>query len=96
MSDDDLTTFRLRLKGEVQGVGFRQWAIAEANTRKLNGWVRNRGDGSLEILISGPYSAVQDMLKACARGPEEAQVAKIDITREDTAPAAGFKRQATL
>ena len=96
MSDDDLTTFRLRLKGEVQGVGFREWAIAEANTRKLNGWVRNRGDGSLEILISGPYAAVQDMLKVCAVGPEAAQVAKIDITREDELPTPGFRRHPTL
>ena len=47
---DDLTTFRLRIKGDVQGVGFREWAIAEANARKLNGWVRNRGDGSVDFI----------------------------------------------
>ena len=93
---DELTTFRLRIKGDVQGVGFREWAIHEANNRKLNGWVRNRGDGSVELVISGPDAVVQDMLKACTQGPEMAQVHKIDILREDELPAAGFRRQATL
>jgi acylphosphatase len=92
----ELTTFRLRIKGDVQGVGFREWAIAEANARKLNGWVRNRGDGSVELLISGDDKAVQDMLKACTQGPEAALVHKIDIFREDELPEAGFRRQATL
>jgi len=93
---DELTTFRLRIKGEVQGVGFRDWAIHQANNRKLNGWVRNRGDGSVEIVISGPDASVQDMLRACTQGPPAAQVHKIDILREDELPEPGFKRQRTL
>ena len=93
---DDLTTFRLRIKGEVTGVGFREWAIVEASARKLNGWVRNRSDGTLELLISGPDAMVREMLSRCTQGPEAAQVTKIDILREDELPAAGFKRAATL
>jgi len=92
----ELTTFRLRIKGNVQGVGFRDWAIHEANNRRLNGWVRNRGDGSVEMVISGSDAAVQDMLKACTQGPAAAQVHKIDIHREDELPEPGFRRQKTL
>ena len=96
MSSVELTTFRLRIKGQVQGVGFREWIIAEAGTRNLNGWVRNRSDGTLEMLMSGPDAMVQDMLKHCTHGPDAAQVTNIDIFREDELPAPGFKRQPTL
>lgn len=93
---DELTTFRLRIKGDVQGVGFRDWAIQEATKRRLDGWVRNRGDGSVEMVISGGDATVQDMLKACTQGPAAARVHKIDIHREDELPEPGFKRQKTL
>ncbi|MBI1210065.1 MAG: acylphosphatase [Alphaproteobacteria bacterium] len=94
--NEEITTFRLRIKGEVQGVGYREWAIREASNRRLNGWVRNRGDGSVEMLISGPDAVVQDMLRATTQGPPAAQVTKIDIFREDELPEDGFKRQKTL
>jgi len=93
---DELTTFRLRLRGLVQGVGFREWAIAEAKARKLDGWVRNRRDDTLELVISGSDAAVQDMLRACTQGPDSARVEKIDITREDELPTPGFRRHPTL
>lgn len=92
----EITTFRLRIKGDVQGVGYRDWAVEEANNRRLNGWVRNRGDGSVEMVISGPDAVVQDMLRATTQGPPAAQVHKIDINREDELPEPGFKRQKTL
>jgi acylphosphatase len=92
----EITTFRLRIKGEVQGVGYREWAVEEANNRRLNGWVRNRGDGSVEMVISGPDAVVQDMLRATTQGPAAAQVHKIDILREDELPEPGFTRQRSL
>ena len=58
----DITTFRLRITGSVQGVGFREWSVQQAADRKLDGWVRNRSDGSVEMLISGPDRTIQDML----------------------------------
>jgi acylphosphatase len=93
---DELTTFRLRLRGLVQGVGFREWAIEEAKSRKLDGWVRNRRDDTVEMVISGADASVQDMLRVCTQGPPSARVEKIDITREDELPAAGFRRHPTL
>ena len=93
---EEITTFRLRLRGLVQGVGFREWTIAEAKARQLNGWVRNRRDDTLEMIISGRDADVQSMLKACTQGPDSARVEKIDITREDELPPAGFRRHPTL
>lgn len=92
----DITTFRLRITGSVQGVGFREWSVQQAAERKLNGWVRNRSDGSVEMLISGPDRTIQDMLGACTQGPEGARVANIDILNEKEPPAAGFVRKPTL
>lgn len=92
----DITTFRLRITGSVQGVGFRMWAADEAKKRNLAGWVRNRSDGSVELLISGPDRVVQDMLGACTQGPDGATVTNIDIHNETEVPPSGFARKPTL
>jgi acylphosphatase len=92
----ELTHFRLRIKGQVQGVGFRDWANDEAAARGLAGWVRNRSDGSVELMISGADDKVQDMLRACTQGPPLAIVHNIDIHNEKDAPPAGFARKPTL
>ncbi len=92
----DTTIFRLRIKGRVQGVGYREWAIGEATTRGLDGWIRNRSDGTVELLISGPEPTVKDMLGACTQGPAAAQVANIDIKHETEPPPLGFARKPTL
>ncbi len=92
----EITIFRLRIKGAVQGVGYRDWAIAEAKARGLDGWVRNRSDGSVEMLIAGPDAKVEDMLKATTQGPGAAQVTNIDIHKETEMPDAGFVRRPTM
>lgn len=92
----ETTIFRLRIKGAVQGVGFRDWAIREATARSLSGWVRNRSDGSVELMIAGADDKVQDMLRACTGGPSLAQVTNIDIHNEKDLPPAGFARKPTL
>jgi acylphosphatase len=92
----ETTIFRLRIKGRVQGVGFREWAIEEATSRGLSGWIRNRSDGSVEVLIAGPDATIKEMLGACTQGPPMAQVANIDIHNEKEPPPAGFSRKPTL
>ncbi len=96
MSSSDLTHFRLRIAGRVQGVGFRDWVVGEAEVRGLDGWVRNRSDGTVEALVSGSDAAVQDMLRACTQGPPAAAVTGIDILNETEAPAKGFRRKPSL
>lgn len=64
-----VTAVHVIVEGRVQGVGFRAFVEREARARKLVGWVRNRGDGSVEALFSGNEEDVQSMILACHRGP---------------------------
>ena len=68
---------RLRISGRVQGVGFRAFVADEAEMRGLAGWVRNRADASVEAVIAGDASVVDDMLEACSRGPPGARVENV-------------------
>jgi acylphosphatase len=92
----ETTIFRFRIKGRVQGVGFRDWAKGEASVRSLDGWIRNRSDGSVEMLVAGDDARVQDMLRALTQGPPLAQVHNIDIHKETEHPPAGFALKPTL
>jgi acylphosphatase len=69
---------RVLIQGVVQGVGYRAWVEREANARGLDGWVRNRRDGSVEALLAGPGTAVTEMIAACRQGPRMAKVAAVD------------------
>ena len=65
---------QVRILGRVQRVGFRYWTIDEAVCRGLDGWVRNRRDGTVEAVFVGPVREVDDMLAACGSGPAAALV----------------------
>ncbi len=60
--------------GRVQGVGFRAFVEREALTRGVEGWVRNRRDGSVEALFAGEPDVVAGMIEACRQGPLGARV----------------------
>ena len=62
------------VRGRVQGVGYRYFVEREAQSRDLEGWVRNRRDGSVEAVFSGPAEAVTAIIGACRRGPSSARV----------------------
>ena len=57
MSDDSMTRLHVHLKGRVQGVGFRYFVQRTASRLEVYGWVRNRWDGSVEVLAEGPRHA---------------------------------------
>jgi acylphosphatase len=65
---------QLVIRGRVQGVGYRAWVEHQARTCGLEGWVRNRRDGSVEALFSGPAEVVAQMIALCRRGPSSARV----------------------
>ncbi len=65
---------QVTIRGRVQGVGYRAWVDHEARARDLEGWVRNRRDGSVEALFAGPEEVVSVMIAACRRGPLSARV----------------------
>jgi acylphosphatase len=60
---------RVVIRGRVQGVGFRAWTEHMALRLGLDGWVRNRLDGSVEAVFAGPPDTVGAMVDACRRGP---------------------------
>jgi acylphosphatase len=68
------------IRGTVQGVGFRYWTRRTATARGLQGWVRNRRDGSVEAVFAGPEPAVAEMIALCRRGPASARVGAVDET----------------
>ena len=86
---------RAVITGTVQGVWFRAWTMQEASARNLDGWVRNRRDGSVEALFAGAADVVDEMLKACHRGPDAARVADVAVTDERETPQPGFRKLPT-
>ena len=66
------------IHGRVQGVGYRVWTEVTALERGLEGWVRNRRDGSVEAVFGGPEGDVAAMIAECRRGPPGAWVEIID------------------
>jgi acylphosphatase len=66
------------IRGRVQGVGYRAWVEHRARAHALEGWVRNRRDGSVEALFAGPAAVVADMVASCRRGPSTARVDAVD------------------
>ena len=90
-------TVRLQITGKVQNVWFRGWTESTANGLGLTGWVRNRKDGSVEAVVSGPSSAVDKLLAQCWNGPPAAKVT--DVKVEDypaSPPKPGFHQVPTL
>jgi acylphosphatase len=71
-------TLHLMIEGRVQGVGYRQWFSRQAQALGLTGWVRNRADGRVEAMVSGPSEKVEELLEASRRGPRMAVVSKIE------------------
>jgi acylphosphatase len=65
------------IRGRVQGVGYRAWVEYQAMASGLEGWVRNRRDGSVEALFAGPGKAVAEMVALCRHGPPSARVAAV-------------------
>jgi acylphosphatase len=65
---------QVTITGRVQGVGYRAWVEHQATNHDLEGWVRNRRDGSVEALFAGPADVVADLIARCRRGPSSARV----------------------
>jgi acylphosphatase len=87
---------RLLVHGRVQGVWYRGWAVDNARALGLDGWVRNRRDGSVEMLIQGEDEAVEAMIARCRHGPPAARVERIETSESDEAVPAGFEARPTL
>ena len=80
----------LRIRGRVQGVGYRWSLCAEAQRLGLSGWVRNRYDGSVEALVRGPLEAVDALLVWAHHGPSMARVDSV-VSNEGNAAEIGTR-----
>ncbi len=72
------TTVRVVVSGRVQGVWYRAWTEQQARALGLDGWVRNRRDGTVEAVLSGAPEVVEKMIQALWDGPPLAKVAAVD------------------
>ncbi|MFT3733993.1 MAG: acylphosphatase [Rhodocyclaceae bacterium] len=91
---------RLRIRGRVQGVGYRWNMVQAANELGLRGWVRNRSDGSVEALVGGAHAAVAALIHWAGKGPVGARVDGVEVEEgaaaELEALADTFAQAATL
>jgi acylphosphatase len=69
MSESDQVCLHAIVEGHVQGVGFRAFVLDYALALGLTGWVRNRWDGTVEVLAEGPKMELEKLLAALQRGP---------------------------
>ncbi len=87
---------RLCIFGRVQGVGYRAWLTSIAEESGVEGWVRNRADGSVEALLHGDPERVQGVVEQCYRGPPWARVERIEQVRDSSIPTRGFVQRPTV
>jgi acylphosphatase len=87
---------RIRVHGEVQGVWYRGWTVDQARDLGLAGWVRNRRDGSVEILADGPDAAIEALISRCREGPSAARVERVESEETDENVEPGFTQRPTL
>jgi acylphosphatase len=83
-----MVTRQITVRGRVQGVGYRDALRLQAERLGVNGWVRNRADGSVEALLQGNATAVDALVAWARRGPAAAQVVELRAA----APAAEYDR----
>ncbi len=81
---------RVVVRGEVQGVFFRDSCQTEADRRGVAGWVRNCSDGTVEAVFEGSHEAVEELIAWCRRGSSRAAVERVDVIEEPVEELTGF------
>ena len=69
----------LLIRGRVQGVFFRASTQREARRLGLSGWVKNRSDGAVEVLVEGEESSLRQLCMWAERGPSTARVDDVQV-----------------
>jgi acylphosphatase len=91
-----MRSVRLLITGRVQRVGYRMWAERTALSLGIRGWVRNRRDGSVELLAIGDDDPVASLIDACRQGPHAAIVTGVSVEDAEDDGSDGFRHQAHL
>ena len=87
---------RVVISGRVQGVWYRGWTVDQALKRNLDGWVRNRDDGTVEALFAGEQEDIDDMIESCWDGPSMARVVNVEVSPVDPPEYRGFRQVDTV
>lgn len=87
-SPDDPITRRYVVRGRVQGVGFRWFVEREARALGIAGWVRNRADGTVEVLAMGSNEQLSKLHSSLRQGPRAARVDDVEVSEAE--PAEGL------
>ncbi|MGQ5523233.1 acylphosphatase [Chitinimonas sp. PSY-7] len=90
-----MITRHLLIYGRVQGVGYRYALEAKAATLQLEGWVRNRLDGTVEAIVQGPEESVHALVAWARQGPPTASVTQVAVKDHDPIKQDGFQRLPT-
>jgi acylphosphatase len=94
-----MTSLRVVITGQVQGVGYRDALKAQAERLGVSGWVRNRADGSVEAVLQGDFHVVQATLTWARHGPAPARVSEVrtsPLEPESDQVYSGFERRPTV
>jgi acylphosphatase len=95
-SNEQLFCARVSIQGRVQGVGFRYFTRQQAQQWKIQGWIRNRVDGTVEAVFEGTRSQLEQILAWCQEGSPTAQVNQVNVTWENPSKLQGFKQRPTV
>jgi acylphosphatase len=82
---------RVVVRGNVQGVFFRDTTRRLAESRGVAGWVTNRGDGAVEAVFEGKPDAVAALVEFAREGPRGAQVESVEVVDEEPDGMQGFR-----
>ena len=74
-----MRAFRFRVRGRVQGVGYRYFVLREAESRNLTGFARNQSDGSVEVVAEGTEEGLRDLEALLREGPAFAGVESVEV-----------------
>jgi acylphosphatase len=94
MKDDlqtDVVRRRVKVHGHVQGVFFRDSAREQAEAGGVAGWVANRSDGTVELVVEGSAEAVERMIRFLRSGPPRAEVEDLEVSQEEPEGLTGFE-----
>lgn len=86
----------IRISGEVQGVWFRDWTVETARALGVSGWVRNRRDGSVEVLAVGDDAAVERLIERLHEGSPPSRVERVVVQDVAVEATEGFARRSTV
>jgi len=89
MTNAPLSRLHATVEGRVQGVSFRYFVQEQALELGINGWVRNRWNGSVEVTVEGPRDKLEGLLQVLRVGPPMARVTNVDF--EWLPPSGEFK-----